>query len=269
MNKKDLVIAILILVLLFVLGYSFISNVEPEVEDPDQEEVINGEDTENGDEEEGEDSEEEEVEKPELKELVLGYLGEDYEADPLDDDENVYNDDEFNSTTLVLVTAANYHFPEDPEEGIKQIHYEPAGEVSYENRLHFTTYRNQVSEFFSDITEEVGGDLVESKEITLNKDTEEDGRLIDIDWEEEITLNYINVDDVIDVIPELPEVAGVTFIKEVDEEIGLDVRREGLLVDGDRFIHASSEEEEVVEENLLDFLEDNDYDAVNFFEINE
>ena len=269
MDKKDILIAVLVLLLLFILGYTFISGVErgPERESADQEEFIDDE-VDEEDSEDNEVDEDEDVEAPELKSLVLGYLDYPYRADPLDEDENIYNNQAFNSTTLVLVSAADYHFPEDSEEGMKNIHYYPPGEVSYENRLHFSTYRNKVSDYFSDITAEVGDDLVESKEVVLNGEGE-DGRLLDIDWEEEITLEYVDVDDVVEIIPQLPEVAGITFISHGDKEIGLDVRGEGLLLDGDRFIHASSQEERVVEENILDFLEAQDYDAVNFFKINE
>ena len=265
MNKKDIIIAVLVLLLLFVLGYAVIN--QPETEEPT---VENGEEEiveeENGDLEEGEDEEEEKEE--DLEDIILGYLGYPYEADPMDDDENIYNNEAFNSTTLVLVSAADYHFPDDPEEEMKEIHYYPPGEVSYETRLHFSTYRNKVSEYFTDITLEVADDLAESKMITLNKDGE-DGRLLDIDWEKEVELDYVDANNLTEVIPNLPEIAGVTFIVDGDEDIGLDVRREGLLIDGDRFIHACSREGEVMEENLLDFLEDQDYDAVNFFKINE
>ena len=267
MTKKDIIIAVLVLLLLFVMGYVVIN--QSETEDPvienGEEEIVEDE---NDDlEEEGED-EEDDFEDLDLEDIILGYLGYPYEADPMDDDENIYNNEAFNSTTLVLVSAADYHFPDDPEEGMKEIHYHPPGEVSYETRLHFSTYRNRVSDYFTDITLEVADDVAESKTITLNKDGE-DGRLLDIDWEEEIELDYVDASDLTEIIPNIPEIAGVTFIVDGDEDIGLDVRREGLLVDGDRFIHACSREGEVIEENLLDFLEEQDYDAVNFFQINE
>ncbi len=263
MDKKDIIIAFLALLLLFAVGYAFLSQVD--TEDPP---VENGEEEIIEEEEEVEEEDVEDVDGQLLRDIVLNYIGAPYGSDPMDDDENIYNNEEFNSTTLVLVSAADYHFPEDPEEGMKQIHYYPPGEVSYENRLHFSTYRNQVSDYFSDITAEVGGELTESKEVVLNKERE-DGRLLEIDWEEEITLEYIYVEDFLEVISELPEIAGVTFIVDGDEEIGLDVRREGLLLDGDRFVHSCSNQEEVIEENILDFLEDQDYDGVNFFKINE
>ncbi len=263
MEKRDIIIAILLFALVFVLGYLVLGQVE-EVDPENGEDEIVEEDREEVEEEE----EREEAKDQNLEDVILGYLGYPYEADPMDDDENIYNNEAFNSTTLVLVSAVDYNFPNNPEEGMREIHYYPPGEVSYENRLHFSTYRNEVSDYFTDITREIGGDLVESKEVVLNQESEGE-RLLGIDWEETILLHYIEIANLSEILSDLPKVAGVTFIVDGDEEIGLDVRREGLLIDGDRFIHACSGEGEVVEENLFDFLEGQDYDGVNFFEINE
>ncbi len=268
MNKKDIIIAVLVLLLLFVLGYLVISQAEdPEVEDVDQEEIVDEDFNDEDPEVEDEEEDEEDIEEP-LRDIVLDFLGSPHHSDPLDDDENIYRDDAFNSTTLVLISAAKFNSPDNPEEAMRELHYYPPGEVSYENRLHFSTYRNKVSDYFRDITVEVGGDSVDSKDVILNKEDDGD-RLIDMDWEEEITLEFVRVEDFSGIISDLPEVAGITFIMDGDEDIGLDVRREGILIDGYRFIHACSEEGEVIEEDILDFLDDNDYDAVNLFEFNE
>jgi len=259
MKTKDIIIAILIVLLVVALSYMFLGPEDPEIpseEEEEEEEII--------DEEDGE----EEVEEPTLREITRSFLGAAYGESPLDE-ENIYTEEAFNSTTLVLTVAANYHFPEDPEEGMKKIHYYPPGEVSYENRLHFSTYRNKASEYFGDITREVGEDYVQTKAVVLNKERDEEGRLLDINWEEEIVLEYISVGDVEEILVNLPEVAGVTFIMDGDEEMGLDVRSEGLVLDGSDFVHAPRDEGEVIEEDFLIFLEDSDYGAVNFFEINE
>ncbi len=263
MDKKNVIIAILIILLLFFVGFFFLGekSTDPAEEwEEEIEEIV---------EEDEEDSEDEEEKERDLKDIIMNFMGSSYAASPLDEDENIYNEEYFNSTTLVLVAASNYHYPDDPEEGMREIHYYPPGEVSYETRLHFSTYRNKISDYFSDITSRVGEDFVDSKKIILNKEYEDDKRLIDMEWEEEIALDFIDVNDLISVIPNLPEIVGITFIKDGDEEIGLDVRREGLLIEKDRFIHACPNEEKVIEENILDFLEDKDYDAVNFFQINE
>ncbi|MFW6283452.1 MAG: N-acetylmuramoyl-L-alanine amidase-like domain-containing protein, partial [Minisyncoccales bacterium] len=139
--------------------------------------------------------------------------------------------------------------------------------VSYENRLHFSTYRNKVSSFFEDITQEIGKDKTKEREITLNKKRPEKGRLIDIDWEKEINLNYIEKENVDEIISRLPSEVGVAFIKNGDEKKGLDVRHEGFIFDKKKLVHASGIAEKVVEVDFLDYLKDSGYDGVIFFKI--
>lgn len=214
--------------------------------------------------------EEEEKEK-ELREIVEGFIGTPYERGPLGegDDEKLYREDVFDCTTLVLVSVSKLHSNDlSPEEMIKKVNYFPPGEVSYETRLHFSTYRNKVSEFFEDITSGVAPELRTEREVLLNKKRDEEGRLIDIDWEEEIVIPYIKKEDVTEVIPDLPEEVGVAFLMDGDEEMGLDVRHEGFLFKGEELVHASLEEGEVVRVDFFEFLEESDYDGVNFFKVN-
>ena len=265
MNNKNAIIVILVILLLVVSGFFLFRQPEDRPVDD-----VNGEEWSDENYEDENDEEDEEItdEEERLREIVLSFLGAPYESSPLDDEDNIYRDDAFNSTTLVLVSAAKFNFPDDPEEGIREIHYYPAGEVSYENRLHFSTYRNKISPFFEDITSEIGGEYTESKTVLLNKEREE-GRLLDMEWEEEISLEFIRIENFDEIIDNLPEIAGVAFIVDGDEEIGLDVRSEGILVDGESLIHAPASEEEVVEEDIFDFLERTDYDGLNFFKFND
>ncbi len=259
MSKKDITIAALLVLLLTLSALFYFSRPDrPEVEDESEEVVVD----ENGETEEVEEEEVEEVK--DLKEIITDFLGSPHQRAPLDDDENLYRTDFFDSTTLVLVSTAKLNSPENPEEEMKKINYYPPGEVSYENRLHYSTYRNKVSDYFEDITAQVAGDYLQSKTVVLNKD-----RLIDIDWEEEISLDYIEKEDVFYVLENLPDPVGVSFIVEGDEEIGLDIRHEGFLIERERLIHASSSEGMVVEEDFIDFLDDSSYTAVNFFKVNE
>lgn len=262
---KNIIIAILV-ILVFLFGLLFFLTEREEIIDEMEEEDIEEVITDNDQEEEDED--EEKVERVDQKDLVTSFLGFPYQRAPLDEENNIYREDVFDSTTLVLVVASKYNYPENPEEGIKKIHYYPAGEVSYQNRLHFSSYRNQVSPYFSDITYAVGDQYVKIKSVNLNQ--KKDGsRLIDIDWEETIALDYILKEDVSKIIDNLPEVVGVSFIVLSDSEIGLDFRHEAFLIERERLIHASSKEEKIIEEDFLEFLENSGYSAVNFFEINE
>ncbi|MBZ9569716.1 DUF1460 domain-containing protein [Patescibacteria group bacterium] len=87
----------------------------------------------------------------------------------------------------------------------------------------------------------------------LNRVKEDGKRLIDIDWEKEIIIKYIPSEYITEeLLQNLPEAIGVAFIKEGDEEIGLDVRHEGFLFDGEFLFHATSARGEVV---AVDFFE--------------
>jgi len=241
--------------------------LEEEAEDA-EEEIVEAEDAEE------EVVIEDEAEKPEqiktLKQIVYGFLGAPYERGPLGegDNEKLYRTDAFDCTTLVLVTASKFNSNgTSPEEMMKKVNYYPAGTVSYENRLHFSTYRNKVSPFFKDITSDVGGQKTKEKTVILNKERDKEGRLIDIDWQEEIRIKYIVKKDVPGIISYLPLEVGVAFIVDGDEKIGLDVRHEGFVFDREKLVHASSSRGEVFEENFLDFLEKSNYSAVLFFKI--
>lgn len=200
------------------------------------------------------------IEEKDLQEIITGFIGTPYEAGPLDE-EVLYRTDAFDCTTLVLISAAEFHSGEETaEEMMKKINYYPEGEVSYENRVHFTTWRNQNSRFFKDITKEIARDVFQEKTVVLNHT-----RLLDIEWEEEITIPYVAKEDIREV--DFPEIVGVAFLYPGDEEIGLDVRHEGFVLDGQNLIHASSTQEEVVEEDFFNYLEESDFMGVHFFEI--
>ncbi len=213
-------------------------------------------------------ADEEEKKEKTLKQIVYGFLGTPYELGPLGEgeDEEILRTDVFDCTTLVLVSAA--YFASNggaPEEMMKKANYYPSEKVSYETRLHFSSYRNQVSPLFKDITRKIGGEKTKQKKIILNREREEEGRIIDIGWEKEIVLEYIEKQDVPEIISELPSEAGVAFIVEGDEKIGLDIRHEGFLFDKKTIVHASSQKGEVSEDNFLELLINSHYDGVSFF----
>lgn len=207
-----------------------------------------------------------------LKEIVYSFIGKPYQRGPLGEKqgEQIYRTDVFDCTTLVLVSVARFVSNDiNPEETMKRINYYPEKEVSYETRLHFSSYRNKVSPFFKDITSEIGKEKTKYKKIVLNKDRGEGlGRIINIDWEKEITLDYIEKQDILSIISAIPSEVGIGFIIDADEKIGLDIRHEGFLFDRNKLVHASLNKGKVTEENFIDFLNNSDYDGVIFFKIN-
>ncbi len=209
-------------------------------------------------------------EEKSLKQITYSFLGTPYKRGPLGEKEGekIYRTDVFDCTTFVLVVASKFNSNGNlPEEMIKQANYYPSDQILYENRLHFSSYRNQVSPLFRDITERVGREKTKTKQVILNKDRGEEGRIIGIDWEHEINLKYVKREDVPEIISFLPTETGVGFIVEGDEKIGLDVRHEGFLFNGEKLVHASSNKGKVFEEDFLNFLEKSNYTGIIFFEI--
>ena len=159
------------------------------------------------------------------------------------------------SFILTNTTLLNSQNLESAREIMKFIHYRPNKEISFENRLHFTTHRNTVSPYFNDITEQIAGkDKVIEKTVILNKINENGKRLININWEKEMIIKYIpNLYINQELFDKLPKVVGIAFIKKQNFDIGLDVSHEGLLFDAQTLFHASSIKKQIVAENFLDY----------------
>lgn len=284
---KFLIYTLILIVAIITIGYFFKKDREFEYETPSNEneemEVFETkeEEPDSTDEDKAEEVKEEAevfetkeeegaVSEKNLKEIVYGFLGTPYKRGPLGEDqgEKIYRTDVFDCTTLVLISASKYNSNgKTAEEMMKIANYHPAEVISYETRLHFTTYRNLVSPFFEDITHEVGENLTKEKVVILNRERNEKGRLIDIDWQEEIILRYIKKEDIHKIKSNIPAEVGVAFVVNGDEDMGLDVRHEGFVFDGHELIHASSQRGEVYKEDFLKFIENSNYSGVLFFKL--
>ncbi len=199
----------------------------------------------------------------------LGCLGEEsgIDSDP------IFRLDFADCATFGLTNAALLCSSSVEEASAKmvQINYR-ADDVSFYNRLHFTTDRNNVSPFFGDVTEQlINPGLIKEAKVVLNKKGEEGKRIIDIDWEKPETLKYIPIEYCQEVfLQTLPLALGVAFVREITIGQGLDVVHEGLLFVGERFIHASSLKGEVVQASFQDYLSQQKskyFDGVIFFKI--
>jgi len=210
----------------------------------------------------------------------LGGLGEERGRDK----DPIFRLDVTDCTAFVLTSTALLHSQnlEQAVEMMKFLNYRPKEnlktgemeyEISFENRLHFTTDRNATSPYFQGITGQVvDQSKIEEKEIVLNR-VKSDGKcLIDVDWEKKIVIKYIPTKFITkDLFQNLPEVVGVGFIKQGDEEIGLDIRHEGFLFKDSLFIHASSLQGKVVAEDFFDYYFDKNnnprFDGILLFDI--
>lgn len=209
------------------------------------------------------------TEEEKLEKIVTSRIGTPYVGGCLGEESGVDTDPIFrldvtDCTVFILTTAAllNSSNIEEARDLMGSLNYYPAGSISYEDRLHFTTYRNHVSPYFEEITEEIG--VVETKSVTLNKIKEDGKRLIDIDFEETIEIKYIPS---LSREDELPYIVGVAFLRDGDEEIGLDVRHEGVIINGEELIHASINKGEVVREDLFQYLQTAGFDGLIIFKI--
>jgi len=215
----------------------------------------------------------------------LGRLGEESGRDK----DPIFRLDVTDCTGFVLTNAALLHSQtiDEAKEMMKYLDYQPDSDppanawsvgdwragITFENRLHFTTDRNMTSPYFQDITERVAGpEKIKEKTVILNKIKSDGKRLIDIDWEKEIVLKYIPNEYITkELFQNLPKAIGIAFVKEGDEKIGLDVRHEGFLFDGQFLFHATPTEGKVVEVDFFEYYfgkEGNPrFDGLIFFEI--
>lgn len=201
----------------------------------------------------------------------LGCLGEESGRDK----DPIFRLDVTDCTAFVLTNVALLHSQnlDEAREMMKFLNYRQDKEITFENRLHFTTDRNMTSPYFQDITERLADpSKTKEKKVILNKIKAAGKRLIDINWQKEIVMKYIPNEYVTEeLLGNLPEAVGVAFIRERDAKIGLDVAHEGFLFDGEDFVHASSAQGEVVKVNFLDYYFDElgnaRFDGIILFEV--
>jgi len=177
--------------------------------------------------------------------------GEGYDQDPL------FRLDVADCTSFVLTNAALLHSRniKEAEAMMKELNYYPDSEISFGNRLHFTTERNRVSPYFEDITVSlVGEERVIEKSVVLNKLQSNGRRLIPINWEKEVSFEYIPNQYLKEgLFSDFPPALGIAFIRESDADRGLDVAHEGFLFEGKDLIYSSSILKEVVKVDFLDY----------------
>jgi len=216
-----------------------------------------------------------------LKALSILRLDTPYQLGPLGEESGRDKDPVFrlgvtDCTAFVLTNVALLHSQslEEAKEMMKFVNYQPPNfEISFENRLHFTTDRNMVSPYFKAITgESLYGCKLETVSVILNKIKPDGKRLIDIDWEKEMEIQYIpNQCLSEEFFSNLPQVLGIAFLKEGDEKIGLNDRHEGSLIDRKFLFHASPVQNKIVAENFFEYYFENGqfpkFDGIIFFEI--
>ncbi len=215
-----------------------------------------------------------------LKSLAILRLGTPYQLGCLGegagrDKDPIFRLDITDCTVFVLTNLSllHSHTIDEAEERIKALNYHSSDNISFENRFHFTTDRNNSLPYFEDITEAVGETKTKTKSVVLNK-ARAGERLIDINWQKEITIQYIASEDINkELFSKLPTAVNIAFLKEDDGTIGLDVRHEAFLFDRALLVHASSAKGKVVSENFFDYYFNKEgnarFDGIILFELYE
>ncbi|MBC8346590.1 MAG: DUF1460 domain-containing protein, partial [Candidatus Marinimicrobia bacterium] len=127
------------------------------------------------------------------------------------------------------------------------------GKPSFKSRWHYTSDRIQENSFTQNITNELlNYAQLESVEITLNR--KEDGsEFLDLDWEKSTTVQFIPNEHINeDLLSKLPEICGVAFVKKPNFKMGIVIAHEGMMIDSQYLVHASSEYGETMN---IDFME--------------
>lgn len=200
-----------------------------------------------------------------LKAITLWRIGTPYEEFKLGeetppDDDPLFRLDVSDCTVHVLTSLALTQSRSwaEAKENMIIIHYkeDEFGNLnpSYESRWHFTSERIHLSLHTYDITEALF-DLGELKNVDISLNKKSDGtNLLDINWSNDLNLSYIP-NNLIDqgFLRKLPKVCGVAFVRESYINNGLLVAHEGILLDRQNLVHASSEYGETVNVDFLDY----------------
>lgn len=188
---------------------------------------------------------------------VLGCLGEGASGTPTDGDP-VFRVDQVDCTVLVLTTAAMAQSKglAEAERWMGPANYRrsDAGSftTSYANRLHFTEDRLQASLFFADVTRGLAAPS-ELRELDLVLNRQANGEaLLPIGWERPMKVAYVPADKLPAVLARAPDLIGLAFVRESYRSKGLLVAHEGLLLDRQCLLHASTESKAAV---LVDFAD--------------
>jgi hypothetical protein len=200
-----------------------------------------------------------------LKAITLWRIGTPYELfklgeETLPDTDPIIRLDVSDCTVHVLTSLsfAQSKTWDEARDKIIKIHYKTDENgnhtPTYKSRWHFTSDRILSNLSTVNITNElVDSDELENVDLTLNY--KDDGsELLDIDWLKKIQLSYIPNNKInLELLKKLPQVCGIAFIRDSYFKDGLAIAHEGILIDQQDLIHASSDANKTVRVNLIDY----------------
>ncbi|MBC8182972.1 DUF1460 domain-containing protein [candidate division KSB1 bacterium] len=160
-------------------------------------------------------------------------------------------------TNVALASARTY---QQAGSAMAYLNYYPvlSGQdpINYQNRIHYTTHRLLTSDYFYLITDSIANKS-EQRTINLVLNRQKNGsHFLPIDWEGNVELNYIPRENIAkETLSRFPAVCGVGIIRKELFEKGIIIGHEGIVIDGEDFIHASLAAGKVVQENFYSYTQ--------------
>lgn len=200
-----------------------------------------------------------------LSAFALWQVGKPYQLFSLGEEKEPDSDpllrlDVSDCTVHVLTSLAfsQSHSWEEARRNMIKIHYKPNEQgiiqPSYQTRWHYTTNRLQENPYTVDMTIELFPPE-KLKKVTLVLNQKADGSpFLPLEWEKPVTVYYIP-NNLINatLLKQVPPVCGIAFVRKKLFKSGLIIAHEGMLIDRQNLIHASSEYIQTVNVNFLDY----------------
>jgi len=166
-----------------------------------------------------------------------------------------------------VLTSLAFSLSNSWEESRKRmidIHYKPNKNniktPSFISRWHYTSDRILNNPYTIDITQSlINKKSLDSIGITLNQKVDRT-EFLELGWTSFEKIFYLpNKNLSKSILSKLPSVCGIAFVKKSYFDMGIVVAHEGVLIDKNTLVHASSEEKKTVMVDLLDYLDNNGY----------
>ena len=198
-------------------------------------------------------------------------LGEERDPDP----DPILRIDTSDCTVHVLTSVAfstSLNWAESREKMI-DIHYKPDSRgqktPTYRTRWHYTSDRITNNPYTVDITKSLNEKTnLDSVVIDLNKKID-GSEFLDLNWTSRNKFYFIPSNGINEnVLSSLPKVCGAAFVKRSYFKNGIVIAHEGVLIDNQDLIHASSEKKKTVKINFIDYMNKNGsprFDGVMFY----
>jgi hypothetical protein len=200
-----------------------------------------------------------------LRAITLQRLNTPYSLKPIGDGKGYDPNPVFNLTTtnctafiLTNVALASSRSFEQAESFMTYVNYYPvaSGEdpITYKNRIHYTTHRLLTSDYFYLITDSIA-DRNKQRAINMVLNRKQDGtHFLPLNWQENVELNYIPRKNISkEMLKRFPRICGVGIVRKGLFNKGIIIGHEGIVIDGENFIHASLAAGKVVQENFFNY----------------